>query len=166
MVSLSAGVAWWARTEPQRTALLYGDAAHRLRRTAAARRPGAGLLAARGIRPGDMVALLMKNSAAFVELALAVSHAGAVLLPINYRLGADEVATSSATRGEAAVRRRRAARARPRASDTWSCSTKRRRPTAAASAAPARACDAAPQCRARRPVPADVHLGHDRPPKG
>jgi fatty-acyl-CoA synthase len=34
----------------------------------------------------------MKNSAAFLELALAVSHAGAVLLPINYRLAADEVA--------------------------------------------------------------------------
>jgi fatty-acyl-CoA synthase len=91
MVSLSASVAWWARTEPQRTALLYGtqriDYGELLRRAQA----GAGLLAARGVQPGDVVALLMKNSAAFVELALAVSHAGAVLLPINYRLGADEV---------------------------------------------------------------------------
>jgi len=92
MVSLSASVTWWARTEPQRTAMTYRD--HRIsyaelrRRTAA----GAGLLAARGVQPGDVVALLMKNSAAFVELALAVSHAGAVLLPINYRLGAEEVA--------------------------------------------------------------------------
>lgn len=91
MVSLSASVAWWARTAPQRTALLYGTqrvAYGELMRRAAA---GAGLLAARGIRPGDVVALLMKNSAAYVELALAVSHAGAVLLPINYRLAADEV---------------------------------------------------------------------------
>ena len=91
MVSLSASVAWWARTEPDRTALVYanqrvsyGDLQDRVE-------AAAGLLAAQGIRPGDVVALLMKNSAAFIELALAVSHAGAVLLPINYRLGADEV---------------------------------------------------------------------------
>ena len=92
MVSLSASVTWWARTEPQRTALTYRDRrisyAELQRRTAA----GAGLLDASGVQPGDVVALLMKNSAAFVELALAVSHAGAVLLPINYRLGAEEVA--------------------------------------------------------------------------
>src|SRR5262249_40980067 len=50
-----------------------------------------GWLAARGIRPGDVVALLMKNSAAFVELTFATSHLGAVTLPINYRLAADEV---------------------------------------------------------------------------
>lgn len=91
MVSLSTSVAWWARAEPQRTALIYQGrhlsyaALHR--RVAAV----AGLLDAYGVQPGDVVALLMKNSAAFVELALAVSHVGAVLLPVNYRLGADEV---------------------------------------------------------------------------
>jgi fatty-acyl-CoA synthase len=92
MVSLSASVAWWARTEPQRTALVCGGQrvsyAQLQRRIAAA----SGLLAAHGLRPGEVVALLMKNSPAFIELALAASHAGAVLLPINYRLGADEVA--------------------------------------------------------------------------
>ena len=40
---------------------------------------------------GDVVAVLMKNSAAFVEIAIAVGHVGAVFLPINYRLSADEV---------------------------------------------------------------------------
>ncbi|NLD70344.1 MAG: AMP-binding protein, partial [Limnobacter sp.] len=71
MVSLSASVAWWARTEPDRTALVYanqrvsyGDLQDRVE-------AAAGLLAAQGIRPGDVVALLMKNSAAFIELALA-----------------------------------------------------------------------------------------------
>ena len=38
-----------------------------------------------------MVALLMKNSAAFLELSFAISHLGAVSLPINYRLARDEV---------------------------------------------------------------------------
>src|SRR5258707_9777177 len=33
----------------------------------------------------------MKNSAAFLELVFAASHIGAVFLPINYRLSADEV---------------------------------------------------------------------------
>ena len=51
----------------------------------------AGWLAARAIEPGDVVALLMKNSAAFIELTFATSHLGAVSLPINYRLAADEV---------------------------------------------------------------------------
>ena len=62
----------------------YGELWHRLGRIAA-------LLRARGVKPGERVALLMKNSAAFVELALAVSHAGAVLVPINFRLSPDEV---------------------------------------------------------------------------
>ena len=34
---------------------------------------------------------MMKNSAAFLELAFATSHLGAVFLPINFRLAADEV---------------------------------------------------------------------------
>lgn len=92
MVSLSASVAWWARTEPGRTALVYEGqriAYGELQRRVEA---AAGLLREQGVRPGEVVALLMKNSAAFVELALAISHAGAVLLPINYRLGAEEVA--------------------------------------------------------------------------
>ncbi len=51
----------------------------------------AGLLAARGVGPGDRVALLMKNSQAFIELAFAISHAGAVAVPINFRLAPDEI---------------------------------------------------------------------------
>ncbi len=92
MVNLSAAVLRWARAEPERLALLYRDQrlgyADLAQRTAAT----AGSLRARGIGQGDIVALLMKNSAAFIELSLAVSHRGAVLLPINYRLGAHEVA--------------------------------------------------------------------------
>jgi fatty-acyl-CoA synthase len=92
MVNLSAAVLRWARAEPERPALLYRD--QRLSYGALAQRlaGSAGALAARGIGEGDIVALLMKNSAAFIELSLAVSHLGAVLLPINYRLGVEEVA--------------------------------------------------------------------------
>jgi fatty-acyl-CoA synthase len=91
MTSVTASIAWWARTEPQRLALVYqsqrlsyGQLQGRIERAAA-------MLHAHGIQPGDVVALLMKNSAAFLELSLAIAHVGGVLLPVNYRLGADEV---------------------------------------------------------------------------
>jgi fatty-acyl-CoA synthase len=92
MVGLNANVAWWARTEPEREALVFGQQRITFGQLQERVELAAGLLAANGVKPGDVVALLMKNSAAFIELSLAISHAGAVLLPINYRLGADEVA--------------------------------------------------------------------------
>ncbi|MBU6268527.1 MAG: AMP-binding protein [Sphingomonadales bacterium] len=51
----------------------------------------AGMLRGRDIEPGDRVALLMKNSAAFIEVTLAISHIGAVAVPINFRLSPAEV---------------------------------------------------------------------------
>ena len=91
MVSLHCAVWYWAEREPGRCALVYAgqhisyaELDHRVRHTA-------GLLAATGIVKGDVVALLMKNSAAFIELSLAISHMGAVLLPINFRLSTEEV---------------------------------------------------------------------------
>ncbi len=92
MVSLSASVAWWARTQPDRTALVYGEQRVSYGELQDRVERAAGLLRRREVGSGQVVALLMKNSAAFVELALAVSHVGAVLLPVNYRLGTQEVA--------------------------------------------------------------------------
>ena len=91
MVSIAASVAWWARTEPQREALIYGD--QRLSYGDLQRRVDrmAATLAARGVGAGDVVALLMKNSAAFLEISLAISRVDAIFLPINYRLGEQEV---------------------------------------------------------------------------
>lgn len=91
MVPLSAAVVYHARTTPERVALVFGDERISYAELAQRSSLAAGLLRAKGIAPGDIVALLMKNSAAFLELAVAVSHIGAVLLPINYRLAADEV---------------------------------------------------------------------------
>src|SRR5689334_15512488 len=91
MINLSSFIAFHARRTPDRCALKYRgeDISYsgfdqRIRRVA-------GWLASRGIGPGDVVAVLMKNSAAFLELVFATSHIGAVFLPINYRLSADEV---------------------------------------------------------------------------
>ena len=48
----------------------------------------AGWLRREGVAEGDVIALVMKNSPAFLELAFAASHIGAVFLPVNYRLAA------------------------------------------------------------------------------
>jgi fatty-acyl-CoA synthase len=49
-------------------------------------------LVARGVAPGDRVAILSRNSHAFVVLRFALARLGAVLVPINFMLNADEVA--------------------------------------------------------------------------
>lgn len=91
MANLSSSVFHWALSEPDRLALVYGDSRITYGELAVRTRRVAALLQERGIGENDIVALLMKNSAAFIELALAISHLGAVLLPVNYRLGAEEV---------------------------------------------------------------------------
>src|SRR3954452_53181 len=92
MINLSSFIAFHARRTPSRCALKYrgqeisyASFDHRLRTVA-------GWLASSGIGPDDVVAVLMKNSTAFLEIAFAASHIGALFLPINYRLAADEVA--------------------------------------------------------------------------
>jgi fatty-acyl-CoA synthase len=91
MINLSSFIAFHARRTPDRCALkyrgediTYGAFDQRVRRVA-------GWLASRGIGADDVVAVLMKNSAAFLELVFATSHIGAVFLPINFRLARDEV---------------------------------------------------------------------------
>ncbi|MDN3352972.1 long-chain-fatty-acid--CoA ligase [Actinomadura sp. DC4] len=52
----------------------------------------AGALRASGVGQGDRVAVLDKNSLPYVELLFAAARIGAVQVPVNYRLAADEVA--------------------------------------------------------------------------
>jgi fatty-acyl-CoA synthase len=49
-------------------------------------------IAANGLRPGDRLVLLSRNCWQFGALAFAAARVGVVLVPVNYRLGADEVA--------------------------------------------------------------------------
>ena len=92
VINLSSFIRFHADRTPDRTAIVYKDEEipyaellTRIERTA-------GWLIERGIGANDVVAVLMKNSAAFIEIAFAVSHIGAVFLPINFRLAGDEVA--------------------------------------------------------------------------
>src|SRR5260370_1655526 len=91
MINLSSFIAFHARRTPDRCALKYcGEDISYAEFKGRIGKVG-GWVASRGIGAGDVVAVLMKNSAAFVELVFAVSHIGAVFLPINYRLSGDEV---------------------------------------------------------------------------
>src|SRR5210317_492394 len=58
---------------------------------ARANRVASGLLE-KGIRPGDRVASLLKNGIEFVETYFAVAKIGAVMVPVNWRLVAGEIA--------------------------------------------------------------------------
>ncbi|WHZ10892.1 MAG: Benzoate--CoA ligase [Burkholderiaceae bacterium] len=81
-----------ARRMPGKTAVICGDT----RWTYAefndvVERVAAGL-AQRGVAKGDRVAILARNSHAFAALRFALARLGAVLVPINFMLKADEVA--------------------------------------------------------------------------
>ncbi len=64
--------------------LTYGEVTQRAARLA-------GAMLARGIRPGDRVAILARNSFRYLELNLACAHSGIILIPLNHRLAAKEI---------------------------------------------------------------------------
>jgi O-succinylbenzoate-CoA ligase len=51
----------------------------------------ANALVERGVKPGDRVATLLKNGIEFIETYFAVAKIGAVLVPVNWRLVANEI---------------------------------------------------------------------------
>lgn len=91
MINLSSFIAFHARRTPDRSALKYRGEEISYAIFDARVRKVAGWLTTQGIGADDVVAVLMKNSAAFLELVFATSHLGAVFLPINFRLSRDEV---------------------------------------------------------------------------
>lgn len=91
MINLSSFVRLHARRTPDKIAIVFGECRVNWRMLERRIEQTAGWLRQRGIGADDIVAVLMKNSPAFLELAFAASHIGAVFLPINYRLAGDEV---------------------------------------------------------------------------
>lgn len=92
MVSLTSAIRFHALRTPAQPAVYYEDLCISYADLMGRVEQLAAHLVALGIGRGDVVAALMKNSAAFMDLSLAASHLGAVFLPINYRLAADEIA--------------------------------------------------------------------------
>jgi acyl-CoA synthetase (AMP-forming)/AMP-acid ligase II len=91
VINLSSFIGFHGRRTPDRVALTYAGQDLSYAEFDRRIRKVAGWLVSRGIKPDGVVAVLMKNSTAFLELVFATSHIGAVFLPINYRLSADEV---------------------------------------------------------------------------
>ncbi|WP_104106660.1 AMP-binding protein [Nocardioides sp. 616] len=84
--------AYWSRFTPEAVAVRDDDGDLSWTLLVRGAEAGAAVLAARGVQPGDRVGLLMLNSRQFCVSALAVLAAGAVLVPINFRLHPREMA--------------------------------------------------------------------------
>ncbi len=81
-----------AHREPRKTAIVCGDTHWTYAEfDAVCDRLAAGL-AEHDVGPGMRVAVLARNSHAFAALRFALARLGAVLVPINFMLGPDEVA--------------------------------------------------------------------------
>ena len=102
-MTMSDQLARWARTTPEATALrcdgagrTYGELDERVTRLAHA-------LYERGVRTGDRVAVLALNAMEVWEAYLAGVRLGAIVVPLNFRLVADEVAYQLADSGAVAI---------------------------------------------------------------
>jgi len=87
-------IAWWARVSPRRVAII--DRTRDVRHTYADLDAGADrwarALASLGVRPGDRVATLTGNRVETITLFFGATRVGAVLVPLNWRLAAPELA--------------------------------------------------------------------------
>ena len=90
-LTLPALLARGAAAYPDRAALVFDgrERTHAELHDRAAR--VAGTLAARGVRAGDRVAMLLHNGLEFPETMLACHRLGAIALPINFRLAQSEI---------------------------------------------------------------------------
>ena len=81
-----------ARRFPARIALEFGDVRWTYAELDAVVDRLALSLQVRGIVPGERVAILSRNSHAFIAMRFALARTGAVLLPVNFMLNATEIA--------------------------------------------------------------------------
>ena len=81
-----------AEVYPGKVAVIHGDRAHTYREFEERCARLASVLAARGIGPGDTVAVMAPNVPALLEAHYAVPGLGAVLNALNYRLDAATIA--------------------------------------------------------------------------
>lgn len=94
MRTISELVRWRARRHPDLEAIWYqGGSTTYAELNDSCSAIAAGLIRDLDVGPGDRVAVLDKNSARSLELILALDRAGAVAVPVNWRLTAAEVAT-------------------------------------------------------------------------
>jgi long-chain acyl-CoA synthetase len=92
MLNLSILLEDSARNYPERVAVVLGEQRLTYAQVDAAANQVAGMLVARGIRPGDKVALSCPNLPYFPVVYYGILKAGAVVVPLNVLLKGREVA--------------------------------------------------------------------------
>ncbi|HEU5390302.1 MAG TPA: AMP-binding protein [Streptosporangiaceae bacterium] len=88
---ISEWLSFWARYAPGRPALLFRDRTVTWAEFEDRAARLAGGLRAAGIRDGDRVGYLSRNSPEFYEVMMACARIGAVFVPFNIRLSAGEI---------------------------------------------------------------------------
>lgn len=101
--TFGAALAQHARERPDQVAIRFDGRATDYRTFDANANRVANALAALGLKPGDRVAYLGKNSDQAIELTLGSAKAGMVFVPIIWRLAPAEVAHILADSGAAAL---------------------------------------------------------------
>lgn len=96
-------VAWIARRDPRRTALLSRNGDRTYAELNARANRLARLLRAAGLARGDVVALLCSNRPEFAETYFAVHRSGLVLTPVNWHMTSEEIAYVVADSGARAL---------------------------------------------------------------
>ncbi len=81
-----------AAHRPDAPCLTFGDQALSFGEMNTRSSRAANALAEQGVQPGDRVAIIARNAPAHFELLFACAKAGAILLPVNWRLSAREIA--------------------------------------------------------------------------
>ena len=95
---------WWARRQPDLAATWFeGRTRSWGQLDESSSKLGAGLVEKLGVKPGDHVAILDKNTDDYLELLFALDKAGAIATPINWRLTGTEVAKVAADAGAVAI---------------------------------------------------------------
>ena len=90
-MSVAAILAETAHRTPDRTALFMGDQAIRYGELWDQTRAYAGALRARGIGPGDRVAMIVPNVPDFARVYYGVLALGAVVVPVHLLFKAEEI---------------------------------------------------------------------------
>ena len=85
-------IARWAAEAGDRVAIVDPEGNLDYRGLADRSRRLSGWLRAQGIRPGERVALLLKNGHVYIESVMALAQVGAIGLPVNWRLSPREIA--------------------------------------------------------------------------
>ena len=91
-MNLAELVRYWGKTRPEQQAIVFGDTSQTWAEVDAITDALARGLAARGVRKGDRVGVMMLNRPELAHTILATLKLGAISVPLNFRLVGKELA--------------------------------------------------------------------------